>query len=158
MRILPFEWEIPSHRSENFTRYQPEVLISFINQGLFLLNGLMVFYLGRKLFDDSVAWMSMACFFCADLLWRYSFSGHDTMLLTTWMLLLVIGLVALERASRAEEPDASEPEEALDSELETSPIDSPLKVQSSGWFLALPARWGCCWGLPASRATVFCGC
>ena len=99
MRILPFEWEIPSHRSENFTRYQPEMLISFINQGLFLLNGLLVFYLGRKLFDDSVAWMSMACFFCADLLWRYSFSGHDTMLLTTWMLLLVIGLVALERAS-----------------------------------------------------------
>ena len=147
MRILPFEWEIPSHRSENFTRYQPEVLISFINQGLFLLNGLMVFYLGRKLFDDSVAWMSMACFFCADLLWRYSFSGHDTMLLTTWMLLLVIGLVALERASRAEEPDASEPEEALDSELETSPIDSPLKVQSSGWFLGVACSVGLLLGL-----------
>ena len=151
MRLLPFNYDIPSFSSETFRRYQPEVLISFIHQGLFLLNGLLLLYLGKKLFDESVGWMSMACFFCAEWFWQFCFSGHDTMLLTTWFLLLVCSLVALERASKAE--GAQENEALIDEDMEGDPegpdasVIHPPRPRSASWFLGVACVAGLLLGL-----------
>ncbi|MDG1889804.1 MAG: hypothetical protein P8L18_00730 [Verrucomicrobiota bacterium] len=109
MRVLPFDYDIPSLKSTRFRKYQPEILISFLNQGLFILSGVLVFILSRHLFDKSVAWMSTAVFFGSDVLWRFSLSGLSTMLSLMLFMLLVTCLVLMERASRAEiEPEQQE--------------------------------------------------
>lgn len=98
MKVLPFDYTIP--QGVRFERYQPEVLITFFNQGLFLLAIVMVFRLARRLFDASVAWVSTIIFAAAELFWRFSVSGLSTMLLVVIFLGLVWCLVFMEDAGR----------------------------------------------------------
>jgi dolichyl-phosphate-mannose-protein mannosyltransferase len=98
MKVLPFDYFIP--QGVIFRRYQPEVLISFLNQGLFFLAVVMVFRLARRLFDASVAWVSTIIFAGAELFWRFSVSGLSTMLLVIIFLGLVWCLVFMEDAHR----------------------------------------------------------
>src|SRR5436309_6276067 len=51
MKVLPFDWEIAS--GVPFYQYQPEVLIAFFNQALFLAAIFLVFLLATRLFDRS---------------------------------------------------------------------------------------------------------
>jgi len=62
MKVLPFQWEIPKVEVPGgtvFFRYQPEILIAFFNQALLIAAILMVFRLARRLFDATVAWISV---------------------------------------------------------------------------------------------------
>jgi hypothetical protein len=74
--------------------YSADRLIPFLNQTLMILTGLLVFGLGRRLFDKRVAWMSMVAFLGTDLVWQYSITALSTTLL---MFLITCALMcALE--------------------------------------------------------------
>src|ERR1051326_2775685 len=99
MKALPLDWEIAG--GVPFSRYQPEVLIAFLNQALFLLAILLVFRLARRLYDPTVAWIATLVFAGSDLFWRFSVSGLSTLLLVVIFLLLVWCLVWMEQGSHA---------------------------------------------------------
>ena len=98
MRVLPFDFKFAA--DESFRTWQPEQLIAWVNQGLFLLVVLLAWWLARKLFDSTVAWLSAAVLIGADLLWRFSISGLSTMLAMALLLLVANLLVAAERGAR----------------------------------------------------------
>jgi hypothetical protein len=98
MKVLPFDFEIT--KGSTFARYQPELLVAFLNQALFLAAILLVFRLGTRLFDEQVAWLSAIIFAGTDLFWRFSVSGLSTMLLVVLFLLLVWCLVSIEQQHR----------------------------------------------------------
>jgi len=104
MNVLSFDYEIAAGRP--FLRYQPDLLITFVNQSLFLLALLMVFALARSLFDPTVAWISTAVVAGSELLWRFTVSGLSTMLLLVLFLALVACLTAAERGAREEQRGA----------------------------------------------------
>ena len=136
MKVMPFQYDIPSLRAENFRRYQPEVLISFLNQLFFIVSGIVLFFVSRQLFDSSVAWLSTAVFFGSDVLWRFSISGLTTMLSILFFIILVACLVAMERASRATGEDDEDEED-----------ESHPKPRSMGWYLGIAALTGLMIGL-----------
>ncbi|MBM3871476.1 MAG: hypothetical protein FJ392_11005, partial [Verrucomicrobia bacterium] len=92
MRVLPLRYEMSVDDTTH--RFQPELAIAWVNQGLFLVALLLTWRLGRVLFDSLVAWLSTAGLLGADLLWRFSISGLPTMLALVLMLLLAVLLVA----------------------------------------------------------------
>ncbi len=101
MTVAPFDFQIASSR--DFQKYQPEVLIAWLNQGLFALALWLVFRLARKLFDEPVAWVSVILLGGADLFWRFSVSGLSTMLMLVIFLVLVSCLVWLEQGGRVQQ-------------------------------------------------------
>jgi hypothetical protein len=100
MTVAPFDFQ-PVKPAE-FQKYQPEVLIAWLNQGLFVLALWLVFRLARKLFDEPVAWLSVIALGGAELFWRFSVSGLSTMLLLVIFLMLVSCLVAVEHGDRVQ--------------------------------------------------------
>ena len=74
--------------------YSPDRLIPFLNQIFMLLTAILVFSLGKRLFDSRVAWMSMVAFLGTDLVWQYSL----TALSTTFLMFIITGalMCALE--------------------------------------------------------------
>jgi 4-amino-4-deoxy-L-arabinose transferase-like glycosyltransferase len=69
--------------------YSPDRWIPLLNQGFMLLSALLVFALGRRLFDDRVAWMSLVAFLGTDMVWHYTLTALSTsvlMFLVTAML------------------------------------------------------------------------
>jgi len=99
LKVNPLGW--PDIRPEanpgkEFVIYPPDLWIAIVNQGLFFVAVWMVFRLGRRLFDDSVAWVSAAVFAGADLFWKFSASGQSTMLLVVLFLVLVEVLARIE--------------------------------------------------------------
>ncbi|MEW6160985.1 MAG: glycosyltransferase family 39 protein, partial [Verrucomicrobiota bacterium] len=100
MKGLPFQFEIPT--GQTFSVYQPERLIAIANQVLFFVCILLVFLLGKRLFDFTVAIMSAALMAGADLLWKFTVSGQSTLLLMTLFLGLIWCLVVTEQNAREE--------------------------------------------------------
>ena len=98
MRALPFDFKFPA--DEQFRTWQPEQIIAWVNQGLFLLTVLLAWRLARNLFDPTVAWLSAAVILGSDLLWRFSISGLSTMLALVLLMILANLLVAAERGAR----------------------------------------------------------
>ena len=96
MKVLPFDFSIPALRSKNFRIFQPEVLVSIINQAIFILCAVVMFLMARRLFDESIAYFAVAVFLGTDLMWRFSFSGLSTNLSMLLVLLLVACLIKLE--------------------------------------------------------------
>src|SRR5262245_42422361 len=64
MKVVPFNYAIPSKDKPfwsgggRFLRYQPDFIISLFNQLLFLGLVASVFFLARRLFDQTIAWFS----------------------------------------------------------------------------------------------------
>ncbi len=87
---------------EDFARhaYRPDFLISLFNQVLFVIAAIMVFFLARRRFDATIAWISAALFMGTDLFWRFSMSGVSTMLLVVIFIALAWCLVCLEEGYR----------------------------------------------------------
>ena len=101
MRSLPFDFKFPA--AEQFRTWQPEQVIAWVNQGLFLLAVLLAWRLARNLFDPVVAWLSAAVIVGSDLLWRFSISGLSTMLALALLMLVANLLVAAERGAREDD-------------------------------------------------------
>ena len=110
-------------RGGRFEWYWPDLLIAFVNQVLFFVAAWMVFRLGRRLFDDSVAWVSAAAFAGSELFWKFSTSGQST------MLLVVIFLAVVEVLARIE-PETKEG-----------------ATRSGGWLIGMAAFAGILAGL-----------
>lgn len=102
MKLLPFDFDIQT--AQNWRRHQPEVLIAIFNQALFLLAIIMVFRIAVRLFDTRVAWLSAAVFAGAEVFWRFSSSGLDTMLCLILFLSVMHLLVVLEEGVSRESP------------------------------------------------------
>jgi len=114
MKALPFRFEVnvtdvfwsmphprPTEESPRmFARYQPDFLISLFNQLLLVAIAVVTFFLARRLFDPSVAWLSLVLVLCCELLWRFSASGLSTMLLMLCFLGLIWCLVWIESEER----------------------------------------------------------
>ena len=114
MKVLPFRyevnlrdafWSIPAIRPteaapRQFLRYQPDFLISLFNQLLLVTVAVLTFFLARRLFDPSVAWLSFALVLGSELVWRFSVSGLSTMLLMLIFLSLIWCLVWIESEER----------------------------------------------------------
>lgn len=98
MKVAPFRYEITRNASDGFVRYQPDFLITFFNQILFVLVVALAFFLARKLFDSFVAWISAILLFGSDLLLRFSASGLSTMLLLLLFMGVIWALVKFETA------------------------------------------------------------
>jgi len=101
MKVLPFHfdtslkgvfWGVPDAKApggRRSLRYQPDFLITFFNQFLFVALLLVVYLWARRLFDPGVAAVSVAILIGTELLWRFTASGLSTMLL----LLIFMGLI-----------------------------------------------------------------
>jgi hypothetical protein len=101
MKVLPFHfdtglkgafWGVPDAKApggRRSLRFQPDFLITFFNQVLFVALLFVVYFWARRLFDPGVAAVSAAILIGTELLWRFSASGLSTMLL----LLMFMGLM-----------------------------------------------------------------
>ncbi len=107
MKILPFEYKLPSKPKlfwtsrGSFYRYQPDFLISLINQAVFFAMIVLLFFLARRLFDSSVAWFSAILVMATELFWHFTVSGLPTILLMLIFVGLVWCLVLLEEETSA---------------------------------------------------------
>ena len=100
MKIIPLKYDIA--RDITFSRYEPEVMISFLNQGFFLLAAFMAYGLGKRLFDRGAGLLAALLFLATDLFWRFSVSGLSTMMLVVLFLGLAWCLLLLEENHRTE--------------------------------------------------------
>jgi 4-amino-4-deoxy-L-arabinose transferase-like glycosyltransferase len=122
MKVLPFNyeanvtkpfWSVPNPRLRGmtpeqletapprmFARYQPDFLIALLNQALLICVAVLTFFLARRLFDPSVAWMSFVLVIGCEVLWRFSTTGLSTMLLLVIFLALIWCLVWIESEER----------------------------------------------------------
>lgn len=105
MKILPFDFDTSRSKPYwssrgRFWRFQPDFLIAWFNQFLFLGVIALSYFWARRLFDPAVAFTSAVLLFASELLWRFSSSGLPTILLmlifsgVVWMLTLLQGEVA----------------------------------------------------------------
>jgi hypothetical protein len=101
MKHAPFDFAIGE--TKDFRAYQPEMLIAWLNQTLFLLALFILFRIAQRLFDESVAWVSVCVLVGTDLLWRFSVSGLSTMLLLVLVLTAVWCLVTADQGARDRE-------------------------------------------------------
>ncbi|HYG25131.1 MAG TPA: hypothetical protein VEH04_20375 [Verrucomicrobiae bacterium] len=102
MKILPFEHSGSKAKpfwSSNgrFWRYQPDFLIAWFNQALFLGIVVLTFFWARSLFDQPVAITSAVLLFVSDVLWKFSSSGLSTMLLILVLMAVCWTLTAIQR-------------------------------------------------------------
>jgi hypothetical protein len=101
--LLPFT-DSPNHRlwtrDERFWWHSHDFLIGLFNQALLFAAVVLTFFLARRLFDASVAWVSATILFGSELLWRFSASGLSTMLLLLVFAGLVWCLVLIEAEER----------------------------------------------------------
>ena len=109
MKTFKFNYEVTTTKSfwsagGYFQRYQPEFVIALANQFLLVGAAFLTFFIGRKLFDLTVAWVSALLLLGCNLLWEFSVSGLSTILLLDFFLLLVICLVKFEETGSAPEP------------------------------------------------------
>lgn len=98
LRLMPFPHAIPA--AKDFGVHVPDLWIAGFNQILFFLAVWLVFRLGRRLFDEPVAWVSAAVFGGAELFWRFTTSGLSTMLLIVLFLGLLDVLSRLDTQER----------------------------------------------------------
>jgi 4-amino-4-deoxy-L-arabinose transferase-like glycosyltransferase len=81
--------------------YSPDRWIPPLNQGFMLLTAILVFALGRRLFDDRVAWMSLVAFLGTDMVWHYTLTALSTsvlMFLITTMLMCTLEIFCVGEA------------------------------------------------------------
>ena len=110
MKIVPFHYPVDLKspiwaNGGNFWRYQPDFIIGIFNDVLFLASTVAVFFIGKKLFDASVARLAAILTFGCAVLWRFSASGLSTMLLLLIFLGLVWCILKIEEFARDAEPD-----------------------------------------------------
>ena len=81
--------------------YSGDRWIPLLNQAFLLMTAILVFALGRRLFDDRVAWMSIVAFLATDLVWHYTLTALSTsvlMFLVTAMLMCALEIVCVGEA------------------------------------------------------------
>ena len=103
MKAAPkMKYESMADRAESFhlKPYRPDFLISLFNQLLFMAAAVMLFFMARRWFDPTVAWISTGLFLGTDLFWRFSMAGLSTMFLIVIFIALAWCLLYLEEGYR----------------------------------------------------------
>jgi 4-amino-4-deoxy-L-arabinose transferase-like glycosyltransferase len=77
-KVVHPEFDQPVTQMLDKHMYSGDRLIPFLNQVFLLLTAILVFAIGRRLFDERVAWISMVAFLACDLVWRYSLTALST--------------------------------------------------------------------------------
>ncbi len=99
--IIHPEFDQTSDSMKNSLIYSGDRWIPMLNQVFLFLTAILVFALGRRLFDQRVAWMSMVSFLATDLVWRYSITALSTsflMFLVTAILLCILEVFCVGEA------------------------------------------------------------
>jgi len=104
-KAMPASWWTQLPTDQLRRRPLEEVAISTFNLLLFGLVLGLVWLLGSRLFDSTVAWGATALTFGTEPLWNFANSGLPTMLLMVLGLLLMHLLVSFERAAAEPEPE-----------------------------------------------------
>jgi hypothetical protein len=69
--------------------YSGDRWIPPLNLVFLMLTGILIYFMGRRLFDDRVAWLCVVSFYATDMVWQYSLTGLSTSFLT----FLVTGVI-----------------------------------------------------------------
>jgi hypothetical protein len=141
LKLMPYGYDA-STATQSAPSYKPDRWISVFNQGLFVLAGVMLFGLARRLLDEPAAWLTVAVLFGAELFWRFTVSGLSTVLLVVLVLWLARLLAQLDStARRSAVPSSTGPGHAPSE-------PSPTQPQPGQWRLwALAAATGAVVGL-----------
>ncbi len=83
-----------------------DLRIAFLNQALLGVLMVLVYGLGRRLFDGLVGFLAAVAVGGSEMLWRFSVSGLPNLLLAVWVTALFGCLAALDQGSREEERPA----------------------------------------------------
>lgn len=105
MKTVPFKFDV----TNSFYRYQPEIVIAIFNQALFVALLASIFLVGRRLFDDGVARVTVAVTGLAELFWRFSVSGLPTIFLALITVWIVWALAVMEARTREQAPAPATP-------------------------------------------------
>ena len=130
-----------------FTVFGPDrYLVYVVGVPLALLNGLLVYWIGRRLFDRRAGTIAALLFIVSEMTCQYAISGLSTMLAMTWLCLATLALVV---AAEWRETNLR-PRAAVALALAAAVLlgGAFLTKYTAGWLL-LPAcilcwRW---WGL-----------
>jgi Ca2+/Na+ antiporter len=101
MKVLPFKYDMS--RTDSL-RFQPEIMIDFVNQALFFVAAFLLYRLAARMFDTQVALLSVVIFLGANVFWQFAVSGLSTMLVIVLLLALAWVLVVTDQASQPPEP------------------------------------------------------
>lgn len=74
--------------------YTGDRFIPFLNQTFLVLTALLIYALGKRLFDERVAWLSAVAFLGTDIVWQFSLSALSTNFVT--FLITAMLMCALE--------------------------------------------------------------
>ncbi len=121
-----------THRMFSGDRWIPP-----LNQVFVLLTALVLFFLGYRLFDDRVAWMSAVAFLASDFVWKVSLLAVPTSLL---MLLVTILLFLAVEICRICENRFEEPQMSLGWAWLLVPVLAVLGWGSPAWSACLPSH------------------
>jgi hypothetical protein len=75
MKVMPMDYYLKRGGGTLFLKYQPEMLIAFLNQTLFFGVLLLTFLLGRTIFDPMVGLVGAILVALTEVMWRFSVSG-----------------------------------------------------------------------------------
>lgn len=105
-KALPESWwtQLPADQSQFRRRPYAETAISTLNLVLFGAVLMLVWGLGRRLFDPTAGWVAAGLTFGTESLWGFVNSGLPTMLLMGLALVLMHLLVSVEREASAPAP------------------------------------------------------
>ncbi|MSR65069.1 MAG: phospholipid carrier-dependent glycosyltransferase [Verrucomicrobiae bacterium] len=86
-------------KEQPYTKFPPETLIVATSEVFYLLSMVLLYLLGRQLFDKRIATVATLIFICCDILWRYSISGLPTTMLLFFFLAAQVCMVNAQLAS-----------------------------------------------------------
>ncbi len=83
--------------------FQPEYRIMILNHLFAILTGILLYLLGRRLFDPRVALLGVVVYVLSDLVWRDSLSGTGVTIVAFWALAAFFCMhIAVSRIEEAE--------------------------------------------------------
>jgi len=100
-KLLHPKFDQSNDEIANQHMYAGDRWIPVLNQIFMILTAILVFAMGRILFDNRVAWVSFLAFVCSNLIWQYSITALSTnvlMFLVTAMLLALLKIFCVAEA------------------------------------------------------------
>ena len=95
-KVLPDSMRFGLPANITTQRPWPEMMITALNFGWLAVGAVLVFRLGRRLFDPAVGWMAAAVYGGTELFWRFASNGLATPFLMVLVLLLADILTRLD--------------------------------------------------------------
>lgn len=102
-KLTPERYHNSAGSGNQYTNRPPmEVIISVFNLGWIALATFLVYRLGTQLFESAVGKLAALSFVGTEAIWRFATNGLPTPLLLCLVLLMVAGLISIEKIGRDE--------------------------------------------------------